>query len=597
MYNISPMRPVRQQPGPQIVSRSISPVSQNQYQTQPPPGMKTILKPKIYEAVEIPYQNFMKMPHNLPPNVDNELKQRIHQLENEVKQYKQQSHRSTPDQSDIINQLTRRIREMENSRPQTADATNKHLQEQCELYFNKFQQCELEKNELIHQLKQNEQHFINLQKYAQQSKEYENRLYHYQREVEVWKKKFNDLDDQRIKQIQELRDEYEKVYSQNFNSMKSSSEQRQKALEDEMHKNRQQLDNITKEAEKWRERCHKEDLDKMSYTQRISELEMVTLHCQKEIDRLTLQNIQKQQENDQLKQKLNQLEFNHIQVQQAGLEGEVKRQKEQLDARQREIDDLKKRNSDLEQQILKQKDKIIEYEFIKGKVNGLDQQLQDSERYKHVSQAQELEINQYKLKINKFETLIQDLRRNEHRLQGDIQRLSDLVRMKDEEITKIQSGYKRNMANLQSQINQFRQQYEKDLGMKQYNQKSQDTEDYSDQIMKLNEEIDHLKKERENLLEVIRQYSDTRDKQDNKSIVMMGEIERLNLLIKNKDEEIDHLQQTIEMLSSQLEQMVQQNDLMKKELDMIQTRSNSKLYSNGSQKQFNLPQHSNFQWN
>lgn len=78
-----------QQPGPQVVSRSISPVSSNQYQTQPPPGMKTILKPKIYEAVEIPYQNFIKMPHNIPPNLDNELKQRIHQLENEVKLYKQ----------------------------------------------------------------------------------------------------------------------------------------------------------------------------------------------------------------------------------------------------------------------------------------------------------------------------------------------------------------------------------------------------------------------------------------------------------------------------------------------------------------------------
>ncbi|CAK64083.1 unnamed protein product (macronuclear) [Paramecium tetraurelia] len=606
MYNnTSPMRHQVIQAPP---NKSVSPVSKFQVMgnLQPPPGMKTVLKPKIYEVVEVPLNHYTSVPTFQPPQqlqYDQELQRKIRQLEQESFICRQKIEQDQ--KNDKFQQLNEKIRQQQQEIERlksTNDPNLRLLKEQCDYYFNQSQQAELEKNELILRLKQNEQQMQKIQQQQFHNNDKDTKYNQLLNEYEQLKQKYQILETQSQQQIDQQKSEYDRIYNQHFSQIKQNSEIRSKQFDDQIMKLQEELDNAINEAEVWRQKYHKEELNQMNHTKRINELELNSFHQIKEIERLQQLIAIKQQENDSLQQKINYLEFNYQQISSQGLDSEIKRLKEQLDSRQREIDDLKRRNNEIEQNVLKLKDHEIQMEIIKQRNQLFESQLQESDRFKHQYASQLIELDELRNKQNRLENCVNDLRRNEYRQQAEINRLNDLVRVKDEEINKVQIEYKKNMAQLTQQMNSFRSLFERDIDTQNLNRNRQDMENkemIDQRIQQLCEELNMIKKDREQLQMACSQLTQTKLGLENRIIVLQGEIDRLNQLVKTQNNEINHHLQTLELQNDQIEQFRQQNEIYKKEMDLFKTNSNSNFFLSGSQKKFDfIPnQHSDSNWN
>jgi predicted phage gp36 major capsid-like protein len=68
-----------------------------------------------------------------------------------------------------------------------------------------------------------------------------------------------------------------------------------------------------------------------------------------------------------------------------------------------------------------------------------------------------LELESQSRKMEKHETALSDEKRNLYRQQQENTRLNDLLRVKDEEFNRQAQDYRKNMQNLQNQVNQFRE--------------------------------------------------------------------------------------------------------------------------------------------
>ncbi|CAD8102045.1 unnamed protein product [Paramecium primaurelia] len=606
MYNNT--SPIRHQIIQGPPNKSVSPVSKFQVMgnLQPPPGMKTVLKPKIYEVVEVPLNHYTSVPTFQPPQqsqYDQELQRKIRQLEQESFICRQKIEQDQ--KNDKFQQLNEKIRQQQleiERLKSTNDPNLRLLKEQCDYYFNQSQQAELEKNELILRLKQNEQQMQKIQQQQFHNNEKDTKYNQLFSEYEQLKQKYQILETQSQQQIDKQKSEYDRIYNQQFSQIKQNSEIRSKQFDDQIMKLQEELDNAINEAEVWRQKYHKEELNQMNHTKRINELELINLHQIKEIERLQQQNTMKQQENESFQQKISYLEFNYQQISSQGLDSEVKRLKEQLDSRQREIDDLKRRNTEIEQNVLKLKDHEIQMEIIKQRNQSFENQLQESDRFKHQYTSSLIELDELRNKQIRLENCVNDLRRNEYRQQAEINRLNDLVRVKDEEINKVQIEYKKNMAQMTQQMNSFRSLFERDIDTLNLNRNRQDMENkelIDQRIQQLCEELNMIKKDREQLQMACSQLTQTKLGLENRIIVLQGEIDRLNQLVKTQNNEINHHLQTLELQNDQIEQFRQQNDIYKKEMDLFKTNSNSNFFLSGSQKKFDfIPnQHSDSNWN
>ncbi|CAD8072294.1 unnamed protein product [Paramecium sonneborni] len=606
MYNNT--SPIRHQIIQGHPNKSVSPVSKFQIMgnIQPSLGMKTVLKPKIYEVVEVPLNHYTSVPTFQAPQqlqYDQDLQRKIRQVEQESFICRQKIEQDQ--KIDKFQQLNEKIRQqqLEIERLKSVNDPNlRLLKEQCDYYFNQSQQAELDKNELNLRLKQYEQQMQKIQQqqlnYGEKDAKY-NQLFN---EYEQLKQKFQILESQSQQQIDKQKSEYDRIYNQHFSQIKQNSELRSKQFDDQIMKLQEELDNAIKEAEVWRQKYHKEELNQMNHTKRINELELTNLHQNKEIERLQQQNIMKQQENDSLQQKINYLEFHYQQISSQGLDSEIKRLKEQLECRQREIDDLKRRNTEIEQNVLKLKDHEIQIEIIRQRNQQFENQLQESDRFKHQYTSQLIELDELRNKSMRLENSINDLRRNEYRQQAEINRLNDLVRVKDEEINKVQIDYKKNMATMTQQMNSFRSLFERDidtLNMNRNRLEIENKEVIDQKIEQLTDELNLIKKDREQLQLACSQLTQTKLGLENRIIVLQGEIDRLNQLVKTQNNEINHHLQTLELQNDQIEQFRQQNELYKKEMDLFKTNSNSNFLLSGSQKKFDfIPnQHSDSNWN
>ncbi|CAD8174313.1 unnamed protein product [Paramecium octaurelia] len=606
MYNnTSPIRHQVMQ-GPQ--NKSVSPVSRFQIMgnIQPPPGMKTVLKPKVYEVVEVPLNHYTSVPSFQTPQqqqYDPELQRRIKQLEQESFNCRQKIEQDQ--RNDKFQQLNEKIRQQQQEIERLKSVNDPNLRllkEQCDYYFNQSQQAELEKNELILRLKQNEQQMQKIQQQQIHINDKDvkyNQLYN---EHEQLKQLYQSLENQLQQQMDKQKTECDRIYNQNFSQIKQNSELRSKQFDDQISKLQEELNNAINEVEVWRQKYHKEDINHMNQTTRINELELINLHQIKEIERLQQQNIMKQQDNDSLQQKITYLEFNYQQISSSGLDSEVKRLKEQLESRQREIDDLKRRNTEIEQNLLRLKDHEIQIEIIKQRNQSFENQLQESDRFKHQYASQLIELEELRNKQIRLENNVNDLRRNEYRQQAEINRLNDLVRVKDEEINKLQIDYKKNMTQMTQQMNSFRSLFERDIDTLNMNRNRLDMENkelIDQRLQQLSEELNLTKKDREQLQIACSQLTQTKLGLENRIIVLQGEIDRLNQLVKTQSNEINHHLQTLELQNDQIEQFRQQNEIYKKEMDLFKTNSNSNFFQSGSQKKFDfIPnQHSDSNWN
>ncbi|CAD8173797.1 unnamed protein product [Paramecium pentaurelia] len=606
MYNNA--SPIRHQiiQGPH--NKSVSPVSRFQVMgnIQPSLGMKTILKPKIYEVVEVPLNHYTSVPSFQTPQqqqYDQEFQRKIKQVEQEsfiCRQKIEQEQRN--DQFQQLNEKIRQQQQEIERLKSVNDPNLRLLKEQCDYYFNQSQQAELEKNELILRLKQNEQQMQKIQQQQIHINEKDVKYNQLFNEHEQLKQKYQNIENQLQQQIDKQKAECDRIYNQNFTQIKQNSELRNKQFDDQIQKLQEELNDAIREVEIWRQKHHKQDLNHMNQTTRINELELINVHQNKEIERLQQQNILKQQENDSLQQKINYLEFNYQQISSSGLDSEVKRLKEQLESRQREIDDLKRRNTEIEQNLLKLKDYEIQIEIIKQRNQSFENQLQESDRFKHQYTSQLIELDELRNKQIRLENCVNDLRRNEYRQQTEINRLNDLIRVKDEEINKLQIDYKKNMTLMTQQMNSFRSLFERDIDTLNINRNRLDMENkelIDQRIQQLSEELNLIKKDREQLQLACSQLTQTKLGLENRIIVLQGEIDRLNQLVKTQSNEINHHLQTLELQNDQIEQFRQQNEIYKKEMDLFKTNSNSNFFQSGSQKKFDfIPnQHSDSNWN
>lgn len=62
------------------------------------------------------------------------------------------------------------------------------------------------------------------------------------------------------------------------------------------------------------------------------------------------------------------MEYNHVQILQPSLETELKRLREQMDSRNRELDDLRRRNHEIEQYCVKMKEVEVDHDILLHKV-------------------------------------------------------------------------------------------------------------------------------------------------------------------------------------------------------------------------------------
>lgn len=74
-----------------------------------------------------------------------------------------------------------------------------------------------------------------------------------------------------------------------------------------------------------------------------------------------------------------------------------------------------------------------------------------------------MEIDEHKQRYLRLDGMMSEMKRNEYRLASEAQRLNDLLRLKDEELGKLQADYKKSMQSLQGQIAHFKTMYEKDI--------------------------------------------------------------------------------------------------------------------------------------
>lgn len=122
------------------------------------------------------------------------------------------------------------------------------------------------------------------------------------------------------------------------------------------------------------------------------------------------------------------------------------------------------------------------------------------------------------------------------------------------------------MQSLQGQIAHFKTLYEKDIVYQNHRENSKP--DHEAEIQHLQQEAESLRREREGMQQACAQLSQTKLQLENKILIMTGEIDRLNLLMKNKSDEIKNMRETNQSLEEQIEQLRSQNDLFRRELEV-----------------------------